>query len=153
MSEVNINRRDGQIDGTFKDPDSQGKKIFETIGPTNDAKLTEALESAQVPFKFIEDEKNSFWQSLLINALLPVGFIVALFFIMRQLQAGGGKAMSFGKSRAKLLNENTNKVTFKDVAGADEAKEELVEIVSFLKDPKKFTRLGGRIPKGVLLMG
>jgi cell division protease FtsH len=153
VSEVNINRRDGQIDGTFKDPDSQGKKIFETIGPTNDAKLTEALESAQVPFKFIEDEKNSFWQSLLINALLPVGFIVALFFIMRQLQAGGGKAMSFGKSRAKLLNENTNKVTFKDVAGTDEAKEELVEIVSFLKDPKKFTRLGGRIPKGVLLMG
>jgi cell division protease FtsH len=74
-------------------------------------------------------------------------------FFIRQLQAGGGKAMSFGKSRARLLTENKNRVTFKDVAGLDEAKEELVEIVNFLKDPKKYTRLGGRIPKGVLLVG
>jgi cell division protease FtsH len=74
-------------------------------------------------------------------------------FFMRQMQAGGGKAMSFGKSRARLLNENAKKVTFDDVAGIDEAKVELEEIVEFLKDPKKFTRLGGRIPKGVLLVG
>jgi cell division protease FtsH len=72
---------------------------------------------------------------------------------MRQMQVGGGKAMSFGKSRAKLLSENTHKVTFNDVAGIDEAKEELEEIIAFLKDPKKFTKLGGRIPKGVLLVG
>jgi cell division protease FtsH len=72
---------------------------------------------------------------------------------MRQIQAGGGKAMSFGKSRARLMNESQNKVTFQDVAGVDESKVELEEIVQFLKDPKKFTRLGGRIPKGVLLMG
>ncbi len=74
-------------------------------------------------------------------------------FFMRQMQVGGGKAMSFGKSRAKLLTENQHKVTFDDVAGIDEAKEELEEIIAFLKDPKKFTKLGGRIPKGVLLVG
>src|SRR3982074_428536 len=85
---------------------------------------------------------------------MPVGVLCILFvFLMRQLQAGGGKAMSFGKSKAKLLSENHNKVTFSDVAGIDEAKEELEEIIAFLKDPKKFTKLGGRIPKGVLLMG
>ncbi|NDD92027.1 ATP-dependent zinc metalloprotease FtsH, partial [bacterium] len=75
------------------------------------------------------------------------------FLFMRQIQVGGGKALSFGKSKARLLTESTNKVTFKDVAGVEEAKQELEEIIDFLKDPKKFTRLGGRIPKGVLLMG
>ena len=85
---------------------------------------------------------------------LPMVLIVVLFlFFIRQVQSGGGKAMSFGKSRARLMNESQNKVTFADVAGADESKVELEEIVHFLKDPKKFTRLGGRIPKGVLLMG
>src|SRR2546428_1748906 len=85
---------------------------------------------------------------------MPLGIMSVLFiFLMRQLQAGGGKAMSFGKSKAKLLSENHNKVTFSDVAGIDEAKEELEEIIAFLKDPKKFTKLGGRIPKGVLLIG
>ena len=84
---------------------------------------------------------------------LPLLLIVGMFiFIMRQIQAGGGKAMSFGKSRARLV-ENKNRVTFKDVAGVDEAKYDLQEIVHFLKDPKKFTKLGGRIPKGVLLVG
>ena len=75
------------------------------------------------------------------------------YLFMRQLQAGGGKAMSFGKSRARLLNESQNKVTFADVAGIDEAKDEVEEIIAFLKDPKKFQKLGGRIPKGVLMMG
>src|SRR5271155_5485480 len=78
---------------------------------------------------------------------------VFFFLFMRQIQVGGGKAMSFGKSKARLLTESNNRVTFKDVAGAEEAKQELEEIIAFLKDPKKFTRLGGRIPKGVLLMG
>jgi cell division protease FtsH len=78
---------------------------------------------------------------------------VIFIFFMRQLQAGGGKAMSFGKSKAKLLSDHQNKITFKDVAGIEEAKEEVEEIIAFLKDPKKFTRLGGRIPKGVLMMG
>lgn len=97
-------------------------------------------------------ESGGFLSSFLIN-WLPLLLIVGMFiFIMRQIQAGGGKAMSFGKSRARLV-ENKNKVTFKDVAGVDEAKDDLQEIVHFLKDPKKFTKLGGRIPKGVLLVG
>ena len=78
---------------------------------------------------------------------------VIFFIFMRQLQSSGGKAMSFGKSKAKLLNDSTKRVTFDDIAGVEEAKEELEEIIQFLRDPKRFTRLGGRIPKGVLLMG
>jgi cell division protease FtsH len=90
----------------------------------------------------------------LIVSWFPMLLLIGVWiFFMRQMQAGGGKAMSFGKSRAKLLTESTNKVTFADVAGIEEAKEELQEIIAFLKDPKKFTRLGGRIPKGVLLVG
>ena len=81
-------------------------------------------------------------------------FIGIMFFLfMRQLQAGGGKAMSFGKAKARMLSDSQNKVTFADVAGIDEAKDEVEEIIAFLKDPKKFQRLGGRIPKGVLLIG
>jgi cell division protease FtsH len=99
------------------------------------------------------ESEGSLWLQVL-GTWLPMIVIFFIFFMfMRQLQAGGGKAMSFGKSRHKTLNESANKVTFKDVAGIDEAKEELQEIIQFLKDPKKFTRLGGRIPKGVLLMG
>src|SRR5690606_25334377 len=86
--------------------------------------------------------------------ILPMLFLLAMFYLfMRQIQSGGGKAMSFGKSRARLLNEAQNKITFADVAGIDEAKDEVEEIIAFLKDPKKFQRLGGRIPKGVLMMG
>ncbi len=97
---------------------------------------------------------DSPWYTTLLVSWLPMLVLVGVWiFFMRQMQSGGGKAMSFGKSRARLMTESSVKVTFKDVAGIEEAKEEVAEIIEFLKDPKKFTRLGGRIPKGVLLVG
>ena len=125
---------------------------FRTYSPL-DTQLLERMRSKGVALSFDKEESQSLWAQLFVS-WMPIAVICILFvFLMRQLQAGGGKAMSFGKSKAKLLSENHNKVTFNDVAGIDEAKEELEEIIQFLKDPKKFTKLGGRIPKGVLLMG
>jgi cell division protease FtsH len=127
---------------------------FHTTGPYDaTAAIAEKLRAKEIALKFEKPEQASFWLSFLLNSLPIIALFLLFFVFMRQMQAGGGKAMSFGKSRAKLMTENTNKVTFADVAGMDESKEELEEIVSFLKDPKKFTRLGGRIPKGVLMMG
>jgi len=96
---------------------------------------------------------NPLWMQALVSWLPMLLFIGVWIFFMRQMQGGGAKALSFGKSRARLLSDKQNKVTFADVAGVDEAKEELQEIIEFLKDPQKFQKLGGRIPKGVLLMG
>ena len=115
--------------------------------------LSEQLLAHNVEFKFVNDDGGALWQGVLASSLPIVLVMLLMFFVIRQLQAGGGKAMSFGKSKARLVSEGAPKVTFKDVAGATEAKTELEEIIDFLKDPKKFTRLGGRIPKGVLLMG
>ena len=127
---------------------------FRTTGPDKvDTALITDLRNHGVQVKFENGENQSFLVTLLVQ-YLPLVFLILFFiFFMRQLQSGGGKAMSFGKSKAKLLSEHANKVTFSDVAGIDECKEELEEIIEFLKDPKKFTKLGGRIPKGVLLMG
>ncbi len=119
-------------------------------------KLTEMMDAAKpkaVPYTVRVNDESSIWPQLLMS-WLPMLFLFAIFFFfMRQLQAGGGKAMSFGKSKAKLLTDSQNRITFKDVAGVEEAKDEVEEIIAFLKDPKKFTKLGGRIPKGVLMMG
>lgn len=140
----------GEIKDQFKDK-YNGATRFQIQGNTND-KGYEIVEKAGLTPNY-ETNDNSLIAQVFFN-WLPLIFIIFLFmFFFRQIQAGGGKAMSFGKSRARLLTEHKNKVTFKDVAGVDEAKQELVEIVEFLKDPKKFTRLGGRIPKGVLLVG
>ncbi len=135
--------------GVFTDSDEK----FRTTGPEADAAILELLRKNEVDVKYEREEQNSLWLTIL-GQWMPVVFLFLFFiFFMRQLQGGSGKAMTFGKSKARLLNESTNKVTFADVAGADECKEELEEIVAFLKDPKKFTKLGGRIPKGVLMMG
>jgi len=98
-------------------------------------------------------EDSPFWQSILISWFPMLLLIGVWIFFMRQVQVGGGKALAFGKSRAKILSKEQHKVTFEDVAGVDEAKEEVEEIIHFLRDPKKFTKLGGRIPKGVLIVG
>src|SRR6185437_14705302 len=130
----------------------------ETIGPVADEKLLDELKPenkdvAPPKVTFEKEDASPFWSNTLIT-LLPMVFIGLMFFLfMRQLQAGGGKAMSFGKSKARMLSDSQNKVTFADVAGVEEAKDEVEEIIAFLKDPKKFQRLGGRIPKGVLMIG
>ena len=135
----------------FKEPvESQNGMEFKTDQYPDEWR--QALKEAGI--KSDAAPENMIWTSVLIN-LLPVLLIVGLFwfFMFRQMQGGSNKALSFGKSRARRINPGDKMVTFKDVAGVDEAKEELQEIIEFLRDPKKFTKLGGRIPKGVLLIG
>ncbi|MEZ4703810.1 MAG: ATP-dependent zinc metalloprotease FtsH [Bdellovibrionota bacterium] len=116
--------------------------------------LTEFLEENNVKnFDTVSEEKTNFWKQLFISGFPLVLMIFFFLILFRQIQVGGGKALNFGKSKAKMMTEDQTKITFKDVAGVDEAKEELTEIIDFLKDPKKYQKLGVRIPKGVLLVG
>lgn len=123
------------------------------IGPTVDTDLVREMVKHNVPYKMDPPAEAPWWTSL-ISTLLPTLIIVGLFFfMMQQTQGGGNRVMQFGKSRARLVSDEKKKITFEDVAGADEVKEELQEVVEFLKFPKKFNELGAKIPKGVLLFG
>ena len=136
----------------IKGKNNSGRDTFRTYAPQDYSKYMDTLLAKKVKVN-VERDQTPAWANLLITwapLLLILGFWV---FFMRQMQSGGNKALSFGKSKAKLLASQQKKVTFKDVAGVDEAKEELQEIIEFLREPQKFQKLGGRIPKGVLLMG
>jgi len=135
------------IQGKYKNGEQ-----FRTFEP-DDPELVKSLRDKNVKIAAKPEDASPWYLVLLLNWFPMLLLLGVWIFFMRQMQAGGGKAMSFGKSRAKLLTENQHRVTFSDVAGVDEAKDDLQEIIAFLKDPKKFTKLGGRIPKGCLLVG
>lgn len=141
-----------KIEGKYV-PSVDAGSSFETTGDTQSEYYVKMLAEHGLTPNYDIDDNNSLWVQFLIGWGPMFIFLALLVIFLRQLQVSGGKAMAFGRSRAKLLTEGHTKITFNDVAGCDEAKEELREIVDFLKDPKKFTKLGGRIPKGVLLVG
>jgi len=144
--------RGDDVRGETKATAPGGKKEFHLTAPSNYPAMIDLLRAKSVKVEVEHAADTPFIAALITWA--PILFLVGLWiFFMRQMQAGGNKALSFGKSKAKLLSGNAKKVTFKDVAGVDEAKIELHEIIEFLKEPQKFTKLGGKIPKGVLLMG
>jgi cell division protease FtsH len=151
VSDVTLDKVDDAISGKFKDGYENGR-VFTLEGDTGDGTFKILREHGITP-NYAPKPKQNLFTALLINWGPMILLIVIFYFFLRQLQAGGGKAMSFGKSKAKMFSPHDKRITFNDVAGVDEAKEELKEVVDFLKDPKKYTELGGKIPKGVILVG
>ena len=149
---LEVEIKGNEITGQYLVPSADGKpQYFKTFGPVGED-LLKTLSSKKIAFNFVSNENNGLF-AVLANWAPMIILILLMVFFIRQLQVGGKGAMSFGKSKARMLSKEENKKTFDDVAGIDESKEELQEIVEFLKNPKKFTNLGGRIPKGVLLVG
>jgi len=147
VEKVTITQVTGDVTGTYKN----GNTFTSVVPPAYD-KFLDVLTEHGVSWA-VEKDTGNIWTGFL-GTLIPIALIVGFwFFMIRQMQSGGNKALSFGKSRARLHSSQQKKVTFKDVAGVDEAKEELQEIIEFLREPQKFQKLGGRIPKGVLLIG
>ncbi|MBW2696116.1 MAG: ATP-dependent zinc metalloprotease FtsH [Deltaproteobacteria bacterium] len=142
---------------TIEEGHIAGKRVdageFTSYAPVIGEDFLALLKERGIKVEAQPKDEGSFWRQILIMWFPLVLFIGLWIFFIRQMQSGGGKAMSFGKSKARLLTENQQSVTFKDVAGIEESKAELQEIIEFLQEPKRFTRLGGRIPKGVLLVG
>src|SRR5581483_2393946 len=148
VKEANITGTD--VQGTLVE--GGVSKPFHTVILPNYPHIYDLLQEKGVKYTW-KDSTGNGWIGILFNAV-PILILLGLWiFMMRQMQSGGNKALSFGKSRARLHSSQQKKVTFKDVAGVEEAKEELQEIIEFLREPQKFQKLGGRIPKGVLLIG
>lgn len=139
--------------GTLYSVTLKDKTKYDILGPSNDPQLLEALKTHVPVVKSDTPAEAPWWMGFATTLLLPLVIVGLFFFMMQQTQGGGNRVMQFGKSRAKLISDDKKKVTFEDVAGADEVKEELAEIVEFLKFPRKFNELGAKIPKGVLLFG
>ena len=153
VKKVTLNTGDNTIDVERKGPKDADNAEYETAYPSNTEQgLVDRLGRSRIPVD-VEGSGGSAWSTLLIYALPLLLFLFFWIFILNQMQGGGSKVMSFGKSRAKRMSVDSPKITFRDVAGVDEAVEELHEIKEFLENPKKFQALGARIPKGVLLYG
>jgi cell division protease FtsH len=146
--------QNGLMEGKYRPANSQQERSFRVVIPVDEiGTIANTLDEQGVAVEIKQDEQNNFLYMILSSGFPILLFVAFWIFLMRQMQAGGNRALSFGKSRAKLSTNQQKRVTFKDVAGIEEAKEELQEIVEFLREPAKFQKLGGRIPKGVLLMG
>jgi len=144
--------RGNKIEGEYTD-ENGNKHVFKLgYQPRSGDEVTNIIRENKLNIE--ETPSSALWSNILISVIIPLIVIIGIWMVIfRQIQSGGNKAMSFGKARAKLVTDGQTKITFKDVAGCDEAKEELVEVIDFLKDPQKYQKLGGKIPKGILLIG